>query len=100
MKKVVLVWITILVIMLSGCVIQPKVPQTFPQPLPLGQLVDDTLCQSNVDCDCGVHINTGDCFFGNKRFVKSGEYCPDFCTGIGGNLRVVCVNNHCTQTQI
>ena len=30
---------------------------------------DEVLCVKDSDCACGVHIETGDCFYGNKDFV-------------------------------
>jgi hypothetical protein len=58
-------------------------------------VVDEKSCITNSDCACGVNINTGDCFFGNRNFVDETRQCPDFCTGIAGNLQVVCVNKAC-----
>lgn len=54
-------------------------------------------CNSDDDCSCGVSTSTGDCFYGNKRFVNASKQCPDYCTGIGGNLAVKCLNNTCAQ---
>ena len=56
-------------------------------------------CYHDSDCACGVSIDTGDCFYGNKAFVNASQQCPDFCTGIGGNLVINCVNNTCEQSQ-
>ncbi len=60
-----------------------------------GKLIDEKSCVSNEDCACGVHINTGDCFVGNKAYVNTEKQCPDFCTGIAGNLGTVCSNSKC-----
>ncbi len=54
-------------------------------------------CSSDDDCACGKNINTGDCFYGNKNFVDTKQQCPDFCSGIAGNLVIKCVNNKCKQ---
>jgi len=56
-------------------------------------------CRQDTDCACGVHINTGDCFFGNKNYVNIKEQCPDFCTGIAGHLKIKCIDNECKQIQ-
>ena len=52
-------------------------------------------CNSDEDCACGVDKQTGKCAYGNKIFIDTSKQCPDFCTGIGGNLRIKCVNNVC-----
>lgn len=57
-------------------------------------------CNSDSDCACGVHIKTGACFYGNKNFVDTSKQCPDFCTGIGGNLEIKCVEGECKQVNI
>lgn len=72
----------ILVILISGC-IQQKPSEKY--------------CEQDTDCVCGVHINTEDCFYGNKNYVNTKQQCPDFCTGITGTLRIECIDNECTQ---
>ncbi|MDD5740964.1 MAG: PepSY domain-containing protein [Candidatus Nanoarchaeia archaeon] len=62
--------------------------------------VDGTSCDKDEDCACGVSILTGDCFIGNKYYVNTSIQCPDFCTGIGGNFRIQCINNKCDQVNI
>lgn len=57
-------------------------------------------CLIDSDCACGRSRLTGDCFYGNKNFVNSSEQCPDFCTGIGGNLEVKCISSECRQVKI
>lgn len=54
-------------------------------------------CTEDSDCACGAHINTGECFIGLKELVNidSVKQCPDFCSGIEGNLVVRCENNRC-----
>ena len=54
-------------------------------------------CQTDSDCACGVSKDTGDCFYGNRNFVDESKQCPDFCTGIAGNLVIECIDNVCTQ---
>ncbi|MEM4648014.1 MAG: hypothetical protein QXO12_01740 [Candidatus Pacearchaeota archaeon] len=57
-------------------------------------------CQTDSDCACGIDKETGECAYGNKAYIDTSKQCPDFCTGIGGNLRVKCVNNLCTAVPI
>ncbi|MBU0597294.1 Gmad2 immunoglobulin-like domain-containing protein [Patescibacteria group bacterium] len=57
----------------------------------------DTSCNVDSDCACGTHKETGVCFFGNSEFVDTDWQCPDFCSGIGGNIDVACVENTCEQ---
>lgn len=57
-------------------------------------------CEADEDCICqGIDTQTGDCFVGNKHyyeiFVNKDQDCPDFCTGIAGNLVTRCVKNKC-----
>ncbi len=59
--------------------------------------VDDAFCRSDLDCTCGRNINTNACAFGNLENVNPKEQCPDFCTGIAGNLEIKCVDNECVQ---
>lgn len=54
-------------------------------------------CNTDADCACGRHIETGACFFGNKDYVDTTQQCPDFCTGITGAMKLQCVNNSCEQ---
>ncbi len=57
----------------------------------------ESFCRTNLDCACGRHIQTGECFYGNKKYVDETNPCPDFCAGIGGNLEIRCVKNKCQQ---
>ncbi|NIO44072.1 MAG: hypothetical protein GTN36_00760 [Candidatus Aenigmarchaeota archaeon] len=61
------------------------------------QVVDESYCNFDEDCACGIHKETSDCFYGNKAYVDTSQQCPDFCTGIAGNLIIKCVNNKCIQ---
>ncbi|MEM7825116.1 MAG: hypothetical protein QXO27_04045 [Candidatus Aenigmatarchaeota archaeon] len=54
-------------------------------------------CEQDTDCDCGRHKTTGECFYGNKNYVNTTKQCPDFCTGIAGNLKIICKNNECVK---
>jgi eight-cysteine-cluster-containing protein len=54
-------------------------------------------CEKDEDCACGIHKTTKSCFYGNKNYVDIMQQCPDFCTGIGGNFQIKCVNKECKQ---
>ncbi len=54
-------------------------------------------CEKDSDCSCGRHITTGECFYGNRQYVDTEKQCPDFCDGIGANLKIACVNKECRQ---
>jgi hypothetical protein len=62
-----------LVIVISGC--EPQNPESY--------------CKQDSDCACGVHVTTGECFYGNEDYVDTSRQCPDFCTGIAGNLEII-----------
>ena len=72
----------VLIVFFSGCT------QNIPS---------EEFCEKDTDCACGVHKNTGNCFYGNKNYVDTSKQCPDFCAGIGGHLSIICENNKCTQ---
>lgn len=61
-------------------------------------VVDQQYCNIDKDCACGLHTETGECFYGNVNYVDASEHCPDFCNGIAGNLVIKCIDNICTQT--
>ncbi len=61
---------------------------------------DESHCNTDRDCACGTHIKTGECFYGNKDYVNEEKQCPDFCSGIAGNLAIKCVNSTCNQARI
>ena len=58
-------------------------------------------CVQDYDCVCGgIDKATKQCFVGNVKYYHSGAVdiskdCPDFCTGIAGNLVTKCVENIC-----
>ena len=56
----------------------------------------DKYCVLDSDCACGKNVE-GDCFYGRKSLVNISEQCPDYCSGIAGNLLIKCVNNACVQ---
>jgi len=57
----------------------------------------DKYCEKDADCACGVHIESGNCFYGNKNYVNVMQQCPDFCTGIHGRFVIKCIDNECKQ---
>jgi len=84
MKTKLMLGLVFLVVIFAGCNINLPVK-------------NEKSCNSVDDCACGVYVTTSDCFFGNKAFVNTEKQCPDFCTGIAGNLELRCVNNECKQ---
>jgi len=57
-------------------------------------------CENDSECICdGTDILTGNCFVGNieyyNRYVDKSKDCPDFCTGIAGNMETRCKNHQC-----
>lgn len=57
-------------------------------------------CKTEKDCACGMKIGTEECFYGNYNYVNTTAQCPDFCTGIAGNLKLRCKDHVCTQVTI
>ena len=59
-------------------------------------------CDTDAECICGgKDRTTGECFVGNVEYYDSGNvdkeaYCPDFCTGISGEMRTTCVAQQCS----
>lgn len=74
-----------LLLILSGCVQQPSA---------------EKYCSTDSDCACGTHIETGDCFYGNKAYVNAEKQCPDYCTGIAAMFETRCVENECAQVRV
>jgi hypothetical protein len=54
-------------------------------------------CQTDADCVCGIDKEKGGCAFGNKDFIDTSMECPDFCSGIAGQFKIICKNNQCVQ---
>ncbi|MEM4389602.1 MAG: eight-cysteine-cluster domain-containing protein [Candidatus Micrarchaeia archaeon] len=67
--------------------------------LPANATLSERACATDADCACGVHVVTRECFFGNKQFVDVSQQCPDYCTGIAGNLETRCVSGECRIVQ-
>ncbi|MCD4771440.1 hypothetical protein K8R30_03415 [archaeon] len=63
------------------------------------ELISEKSCDRDADCECGVHVETRECFYGNKDYVDSNpaKACPDFCAGIDGSFEIRCVENLCRQ---
>ncbi len=83
-------------------------PQKYVEELPSKPKVDmlgqPAYCNVDADCTCGgIDTKTSKCFVGNKlyssKYVDLTRDCPDFCTGIGGNLETKCVDHACKTVQ-
>jgi len=87
------------IVLLAGGIFVWMSRESFPeeQRIPKESLNKENSCEKDEDCACGIHINTGDCFYGNKAYVDTSYVCPDFCTGIKGDWIVTCRDFQCTQ---
>jgi len=54
-------------------------------------------CREDTDCTCGKNVITKECDYGIAECINELQQCPDFCTGIAGNLEIVCKDNQCVQ---
>lgn len=88
---VVIIALVIILLALVAIIIMFSTVSYFSEPL------SEIYCRQDKDCACGININTGDCFYGNKKYVNTQKQCPDFCSGFAGNLISKCVNNECKQ---
>jgi hypothetical protein len=52
-------------------------------------------CTAVADCDCGREVASGECALGRKECIDPSRPCPDFCSGIAGQLRLACVDGQC-----
>jgi eight-cysteine-cluster-containing protein len=90
-----LAMLVVSLVILSGCEELPEVPADLPVD------IDKAYCEEDTDCVCGGRDIDGSCFLGNRlyydAYVDKSEYCPDFCTGISGNIILKCVDNSCIQ---
>ncbi|MFH1063883.1 MAG: eight-cysteine-cluster domain-containing protein [Candidatus Woesearchaeota archaeon] len=93
------------VLLIAGC--SQGTPEPGPRasaPMPSrAEIEASTSCSRDVDCICGgIDTFTGKCFLGNRgyhdKYVDDSQDCPDFCTGMSGNLIMRCVNSECMQT--
>ena len=60
-------------------------------------LIEEINRGKDSDCACGVHIEKRNCVVGNKDVVNVNMRCPDFCTGIGGDVEVIREEGKCIQ---
>ena len=87
-------WLIVLAgaaVMLSGCP-EGCTPRASRQPCPKS-------CTADSDCECGIDRGTRDCAFGRKECIDPTQQCPDFCTGMGGQLDVACVAGECRHVR-
>ena len=100
MKKTILsIIIIISLLILSGCAPGKFTPQGTPSK---AEIENMEVCTTDSDCICGgMDANTERCFLGNKdyyeNYVDKSKDCPDFCSGIAGNLVTRCVDKRCMQ---
>jgi eight-cysteine-cluster-containing protein len=99
---------TILIItallLLTACTTQTSPTPTSPSDTEpsRSELAKADSCTTDSDCICGgMDPFRERCFLGNKdyydKYVDKSQDCPDFCTGIAGNLATKCVDNKCIQ---
>ena len=50
----------------------------------------EVYCDADSDCDCGINLETRECFLGNKDYVNNSVQCPDFCSGLDGRMKIKC----------
>lgn len=109
-KTIALAAILTAVFFFSGCVKNnatdnADIPQSQPkqetQKEPeLTPIVSEKFCRNDDDCACGRHFETGECFFGNSKYVDQNlKPCPDFCGGIDGKMKIKCLENECKQSR-
>ena len=92
------------ILLLIGCASEVQTDVQAPTKLvPSEQdLENREYCTEDTDCICGgIDPATGGCFIGSRsyyeNYVDKDSTCPDFCTGIAGNLAIKCVDNKCIQ---
>lgn len=95
MNRIIVVFILGLLIF-AGCVDQIKEQFEDIDVSP----IDEKYCNEDDDCGCGIHKTREECFYGNKKYVDLTKNCPDFCSGIAGNLELRCIDFECKQVQI
>lgn len=99
MKNRIILFLLIASLVVSGCG-SANLPKSASSAKDANISMDS--CADDSDCACGgVDRNTGRCFLGNieyqKRYVDMSRQCPDFCSGIAGNLVTRCVDSKCMQ---
>jgi eight-cysteine-cluster-containing protein len=100
-KKTTAVFFICLLLLIGGCSYGKGFFTKEPSQAELKKM---NFCQTDSDCVCGgTDRTTGRCFLGSKeyyeKYVDSSKECPDFCSGIEGNLVVKCgIDNRCFQS--
>lgn len=69
-------------------------------PIEKSNISQDKFCEKDHDCACGINMDTGNCFYGNRGYVYTNQQCPDFCTGIANMFEIKCLNNTCVQVRV
>jgi hypothetical protein len=92
--------VIILAIMVGGGILAYQYYWVPTREVKIPEIPAEKYCKTDEDCTCGVHKTNKVCFYGNKNYVDINQQCPDFCTGIGGNLQIRCINNECKQISI
>ncbi|MBU2561689.1 MAG: eight-cysteine-cluster domain-containing protein [Nanoarchaeota archaeon] len=90
-----------LAMLMIGCAPSPAGPGSGGAPTP-HELESIDSCSVDADCVCGgVDTQSGMCFLGNRgyydKYVDKSKSCPDFCSGIAGNLVTRCIDRRCIQ---
>ena len=85
----------------DSCVGDPVIPKCIDKKC---SYINRAYCKTDSDCICdGKDSIHGTCFVGNiefyNKYVNKTESCPDFCTGIAGNLQTKCINNICSTVK-
>lgn len=96
--KILLIPFIVSILLLTACSPNTTIPDDVIVPAD----ADRDSCSTDDDCICGgIDKATGNCFLGNtayyKKYVDSSKDCPDFCSGIAGNMVTRCVNSRCMQ---
>jgi hypothetical protein len=91
MKKALIIGIIIALLVVVGVILLIKFTKETQKP----EVPDEEYCEQDADCACGVHVDTGECFYGNRKYVNTLQQCPDFCTGIDGTRSIKCIGNEC-----
>ncbi|MBW2971783.1 eight-cysteine-cluster domain-containing protein [Candidatus Woesearchaeota archaeon] len=99
-KGLFIISIAVFLLLIIGCA-PSGAPGRVTTPAPR-ELESMDSCTVNDDCVCGgVDTYSGRCFLGNTdyqaKYVDTSKDCPDFCTGIAGNLVVKCIDSRCIQ---
>lgn len=99
MKHLLIIISVIALLTITGCTKVTIPDDVQDKPVPDA---DIDSCEIDSDCICGgIDTNTDRCFMGSvdyyEKYVDKSRDCPDFCTGIAGNLVMRCIDNKCIQ---